>query len=159
MESTGKAAVAEFVTTFALIFIGAGAVIAVSLGLNLTGVALAQGLVLAIMVSITAHISGGLVNPAVTIGLWVAGKIPSARRPDRRALPRRRGGALLLRYLIPALYDAGNGGTPALAQGIAAGKGIVIEATTTFFLVFAVFGTAVDPRGPGRRRRDSRSAW
>ena len=43
MESTGKAAVAEFVTTFALIFIGAGAVIAVSLGLNLTGVALAQG--------------------------------------------------------------------------------------------------------------------
>jgi len=33
-------------------------------------------------------------------------------------------------------------------EGIAAGKGIVIEATTTFFLVFAVFGTAVDPRGP-----------
>ena len=42
MESTGKAAVAEFVTTFALIFIGAGAVVAQSLGLDLTGVALAQ---------------------------------------------------------------------------------------------------------------------
>ena len=79
MESTGKAAVAEFVATFALIFIGAGAVIAVSLGLDLTGVALAHGLVLAIMVSITAHISGGQVNPGVTIGLWVAGKIPSRR--------------------------------------------------------------------------------
>jgi glycerol uptake facilitator-like aquaporin len=73
--------VAEFVATFALIFIGAGAVIAVSLGLNLTGVALALGLVLAIMVSITWHISGGLVNPAVTIGLWVAGKIPAGRDP------------------------------------------------------------------------------
>ena len=58
MESTGKAAVAEFVATFALIFIGAGAVVAVSLGLDLTGVALAHGLVLAIMISITAHISG-----------------------------------------------------------------------------------------------------
>jgi len=44
VESTGKAAVAEFVATFALIFIGAGAVIAVSLGLDLTGVALAHGL-------------------------------------------------------------------------------------------------------------------
>jgi glycerol uptake facilitator-like aquaporin len=42
------------VATFALIFIGAGAVIAVSLGLDLTGVALAHGLVLAIMISITA---------------------------------------------------------------------------------------------------------
>ena len=41
MESTGKAAVAEFVATFALIFIGAGAVIAVGLGLDLTGVVLA----------------------------------------------------------------------------------------------------------------------
>ena len=54
--------------------------IATSPGSDLTGVALAHGLVLAIMVSITAHISGGLVNPAVTIGLWVSGKIPSPAR-------------------------------------------------------------------------------
>ncbi len=46
MESTGKAAVAEFVATFALIFIGAGAVILNANGqLDLTGVALAHGLV------------------------------------------------------------------------------------------------------------------
>jgi aquaporin TIP len=151
VESTGKAAVAEFVATFALIFIGAGAVIAVSLGLDLTGVALAHGLVLAIMVSITAHISGGQVNPGVTIGLWVAGTIPSRRAVILMAaqLLGAVAGAFLLKYLVPrALFDAGGGGTPALAEGIAAGKGIVIEATTTFLLVFAVFGTAVDPRGP-----------
>ena len=65
MEDTGKAAVAEFVTTFALIFVGAGAVILNANGqLDLTGVALAQGLVLAIKVSITAHITGGMVKPA-----------------------------------------------------------------------------------------------
>jgi glycerol uptake facilitator-like aquaporin len=46
------------------------------------------------------------------------------------------------------LYDAAGGGAPALHEGVAAGNGILIEAVTTFFLVFAVFGTAVDPRGP-----------
>ena len=151
MESTGKAAIAEFIATFALIFIGAGAVIAVGLGLDLTGVALAHGLVLAIMVSITAHISGGQINPGVTIGLWVSGKIPSTRAVILivAQLLGAVAGAFLLKYLVPqALFDSGGGGTPALAEGIAAGKGIVIEAVTTFFLVFAVFGTAVDPRGP-----------
>ncbi|HEX5937338.1 MAG TPA: aquaporin [Actinomycetota bacterium] len=151
MTSTGKVAVAEFVATFALVFIGAGAVVAVGLGLDLTGVALAHGLVLAIMVSIIFHVSGGHVNPAVTIGLWVAGKTPTptvlvyvvAQLLGAIA------GAFLLKYLIPGeLFDAAIGGTPQLAEGIAAGKGIVIEAATTFLLVFAVFGTAVDPLGP-----------
>lgn len=151
MESTGKAAVAEFVATFALIFIGAGAVIAIGLGLDLTGVALAHGLVLAIMVSVTAHISGGHVNPAVTIGLWVAGKVPSGRAVVYigAQLLGAVTAALLLKYVVPTeLFDAAEGGAPALAEGLAAGKGILIEAVMTFFLVFAVFGTAVDPRGP-----------
>jgi len=151
MESNGKAAVAEFVSTFALIFIGAGAVIATNLGLDLTGVALAHGLVLAIMVSITAHISGGLVNPAVTIGLWVACKIASPRAAILMGaqLLGAVAGAFLLKYLVPSeLFDAGGGGAPALAERFAVGKGIVLEAVMTFFLMFAVFGTAVDDRGP-----------
>jgi aquaporin Z len=151
VDSNGKAAVAEFVSTFTLIFVGAGAVIATNLGLDLTGVALAHGLVLAIMVSITAHISGGFVNPAVTIGLWVAGKIDSPRAVILvgAQLLGAVAGAFLLRYLVPAeLFDAGAGGVPALADGFAVGKGIVLEALMTFFLVFAVFGTAVDDRGP-----------
>ena len=151
MESIGKAAVAEFVATFALVFVGAGAVVAVGLGLDLTGVALAHGLVLAIFVSITAHISGGLINPAVSIGLWVAGKLPTSRTAILivAQVLGAVAGALLLRYLVPTdLFDAASGGTPLLADDIAVGKGIVIEAATTFLLVFAVFGTAVDPRGP-----------
>ena len=57
MESLGKAAVAELVGTFALVFVGAGAVITASTGnLDLVGVALAHGLVLAVMVSVTGHI-------------------------------------------------------------------------------------------------------
>jgi aquaporin Z len=153
MDNVGKAAVAEFVATFALIFIGAGAVIqAVGSGqLDLVGVALAHGLVLAIMVSITGHISGGLVNPAVTIALWVAGKIPTYRAGILivAQLLGAVAGALLVRFVVGGdLFDAGGAGAPALGPDVSVGTGIVLEAILTFFLVFAVFGTAIDPRGP-----------
>jgi aquaporin TIP len=152
VENTGKAAVAEFVATFALVFVGAGAVILNANGqLDLTGVALAHGLVLAIMVSITWHISGGFVNPAVAISLWVTGTISTSRAGVLIAaeLAGAVAGAFLLRFVVPTeLFDVGIGGIPSLADDIAVGRGIVIEAVTTFFLVFAVFGTAVDDRGP-----------
>jgi aquaporin Z len=152
MESVGKAAVAEFVATFALIFVGAGASVLASSGsLDLLGVALAHGLVLAIMVSVVGHISGGHVNPAVTIGLWTAGKVPTARAAVY-VVAQLLGaviGALLLRYVVGGeAFEVAGGGAPALGPGISVGKGIVIEAILTFFLVFAVFGTAVDVRGP-----------
>jgi MIP family channel proteins len=153
MESLGRAAVAEFVATFALIFVGAGAVIvAVGTGqLDLVGVALAHGLVLAIMVSITGHISGGLVNPAVAIALWVAGKL-STQRAAVLIVAQLLGavvGGLLLRYVVGGdLFEAGGAGVPALGPEVPVGRGIVLEAILTFLLVFAVFGTAVDDRGP-----------
>lgn len=152
MESLGKAAVAEFVATFALIFVGAGAVIVASSGqLDLVGVALAHGLVLAIMVSVIGHISGGQVNPAVTIALWTAGKIGTQRGAVLivAQLVGAVMGALLLRYVVGGeAFENGGAGAPALAPTLAVGKGIVLEAILTFFLVFVVFGTAVDDRGP-----------
>jgi len=152
LENTSRAAVAEFVATFALIFVGAGAVVLNANGqLDLTGVALAHGLVLAIMVSVTAHISGGLVNPAVAIALWITGKLPTARTGVLivAQLAGAIAGAFLLKFVLPAeLFDAGGGGAPALSDTITVGKGILIEAVTTFLLVFAVFGTVVDDRGP-----------
>jgi MIP family channel proteins len=152
MESLGKAAVAELVGTFALVFVGAGAVITASTGnLDLVGVALAHGLVLAVMVSVTGHISGGLINPAVTIALWAAGKIGTQRGAVLIAaqLVGAIVGSLLLRYVVGgASFDAGAAGAPVLGPGVAVGKGVVIEAILTFFLVFAVFGTAVDDKGP-----------
>ena len=73
-----KALVAEFVGTFALIFVGVGAIAADHIsggGLGLTGIALAHGLTIAVMVSATAAVSGGHLNPAVTFGALVTGKI------------------------------------------------------------------------------------
>lgn len=152
MESTWKAAVAEFVATFALVFVGAGAVItALASDSGLVGVALAHGVVLAVMVSVTGHISGGLVNPAVTIGLWVVGKLSTYRAGVFIAaqLAGAIVGAFVLRLAVPGeLFGSAAGGATLLNEAVDVGHGILIEAVLTFFLVFAVFGTAIDDRGP-----------
>jgi MIP family channel proteins len=155
VENTGKAAVAEFIATFALVFVGAGSVIQYANGkLDLTGVALAHGLVLAIMVSLTMHTSGGLVNPAVAIALWVTGKLDTIRTGVyivAEVLGAVAGG-FLLKALVPGTaFRAAQGGTPTVLLGIAPGKAVLFEAVASFFLIFAVFATAVDSRGPAAR--------
>jgi len=152
LESTGRASVAEFVGTFALIFFGGGSVIlAKGGGLDLVGVALAHGLVIAIMVSQMGHLSGGLFNPAIQVGLWVTGKMPTGRSVAYIAA--QLAGAvvagLLLKFLVPEqAFAVGGAGATGLASDITSSKGILLEAVGTFFLVWAVFATAVDDRGP-----------
>ncbi|MEA2521299.1 MAG: aquaporin [Actinomycetota bacterium] len=153
MEDTGKGAVAEFIGTFALIFIGAGSIVAATQGggNGLVAIALAHGLVLFIMISILGHISGGLFNPAIAVALWVTGKLTSTKTVVFIVAQVLGGvaGAYLLKFLVPAeMFTAAGGGTPAVMDGLAIGKAVLIEAVATFFLVLAVFGTAVDDRGP-----------
>lgn len=152
MDNVGKAAVAEFVGTFALIFFGAGAIVMTG-GSDLVAIALAHGLTIAVMVSLMAHISGGVFNPAIQVALWVTGKMPTARSAVYIVAQVAGGGAAayVLKYIAPtALFDAPtvHGGLPAVAAALAVGKAVVIEALLTFFLVWAVFATAVDERGP-----------
>jgi MIP family channel proteins len=155
VDNVGKAAVAEFIGTFALIFFGAGAIIMTG-GQDLVAIALAHGLAIAIMVSLMAHISGGVFNPAIQVALWVTGKMPTARSAVYvvAQLAGAVAAAYVLKYIAPAaLFDVEtvHGGIPAVAPGLAVGKAVVIEALLTFFLVWAVFGTVVDERGPFAR--------
>ena len=156
MENAWQRALAEFVATFALIFIGAGAVIVATPSIGnsgLVGIALAHGLVLAIMVSVIGHISGGHVNPVVTVGAWVTGQIKTGLA-GLYILAQLAGGAfgaLMLRAVVPeSLWAQTALGSPAVAHtgGITNAKAVIIEAILTFFLVFVVYGTAIDDRGP-----------
>lgn len=147
---------AEFIGTFTLIFIGAGSVCLNEMipnSLGIVGIAFAHGLAIAVMISAIGHISGGKLNPAVTLGLLIGGKV------DRKAtiyeiIAQLSGavlGALCLKLIFPvAVTQATHLGTPELGQGISVGIGIFTEAILSFFLVFTVYGTAVDPRGTFR---------
>jgi len=70
--SNPKVFVAEFIGTFALVFVGAAAGIT---GAGLLGVALAHGLTLAVFAYVYGYISGTHINPAVTLGLAANGNI------------------------------------------------------------------------------------
>jgi MIP family channel proteins len=150
----GRAALAEAIGTFALVFIGAGSIIADQLSggrVGLVGVALAHGLAIATLVSATGHISGGHLNPAVTAGFVITRRIPVGVGIGYMVgqLVGASVGALLLVAAFPeAARQAVHLGTPVLGRGVTAGVGIVVEGVLTFLLVLVVFGVAVDARGP-----------
>lgn len=145
----------EGIGTFLLVFIGAGSIISSSYfspgASQIIVVALAHGLALAIAVTLAMAISGGHINPAVTIGMFVAKRIKAA---DAVAyiLAQVVGayiGAALLFLIMPSSLGAAVGwGAPALSSSVTVFQGILIEMAITFILVMSVFGTAVDPRAP-----------
>jgi MIP family channel proteins len=151
-EDALRRAVAEFIGTFTLIFIGAGSIIAANQihDTSLIGIAIAHGLAIGIMVSAFGHISGGHFNPAVTIGFLVTRriKIVDGLMYWLVQLAGAALAALLLREFLPAAsVNAVKLGVPAAGNGANAGAAFGIEAVLTFFLVLVVFATAVDPRG------------
>ena len=149
-----KKFIAEFVGTFALIFVGVGAITSDFLNggqTGLVGIALAHGLTIAVMVSATAAISGGHLNPAITIGFLCTKKIDIAGAINyifAQCLGAITAAVLLTLCIPAAALTAVNMGTPALAPGISISMGLLIEIILTFFLMFVIFGTAVDKRAP-----------
>ena len=154
MTSLPRRAVAEALGTFGLIFFGCGAVVVSSLpgaSYGLLGVALVHAVVLSVMITATMAISGGHLNPAVTIGLLSVKRI-DAKTAGVYVLAQLIGaalGALTLRLVFPSgVVRVGTLGTPVLANAMTMMDGILLEAVLTFFLVSAVFGTAVSSDAP-----------
>jgi MIP family channel proteins len=148
---------AEFIGTLLFVFLGAGSVVAfVANGpttgsIGPLGVALAHGVGMAIIVSMTMSISGGHINPAVTLGLWLGNRF-AGRLVWQYVLAQILGavaGAALVKAVLPRMaVGVALVGTPRLASEVGFMQGIWIEALLTFFLVSAVFGTAVSSEAP-----------
>src|SRR5213592_1390593 len=139
---------AEFIGTFALIFVGIGAI--KTAGHDVLAIALAHGLTIAAFVSATLHISGGQLNPAVTFGLVCGGHMTVANA-IRYWIAQCLGG-IRAGFICLGLFgrDVVVSGTAQLAINLTPGQGILVAGILTFFLVVLVHGTAVHERGPRR---------
>jgi aquaporin Z len=170
MDRLLRPCIAELIGVFILTFIGGGAIctdafLTASLkpGIGLLGIAVANGVALAIAVSATMNVSGGHINPAVTTAMLFLGKI-DGKRAFCYIFSQLMGG-IIAGFFLTVIFgftkvvtsDVGLG-TPHAAplaglfnrevdvQLIALAT--LIEMVLTFILVFAVFGTVVDPRAP-----------
>ena len=153
MRDSWRHFTAEFIGTFALVFVGGGAIITspmLSVQAAVVNIAFAHGLILALMVTATMRVSGHL-NPAVTAGFLVTRRIEPMMAVVYWIAQFM--GAIVAAYALKALYPATIVAATRLGgQSISADINLIqavgLEAIATFFLVFVVFGTAVDPRAP-----------
>ena len=152
------AALAELVGTFILVFGGTAVATAAILSLPTAGqpynslaVALAFGLALAAVAASIGHVSGGHVNPAVTLGMAATGKFPWRYAPVYV-------GAQLVGAMLAAVATWITFGGPARgeaklaatypARGVGDLQAFVVEVFITFILVFVVMAVATDDRAP-----------
>lgn len=146
-----KAALAEFISTLIFVFAGSGSGIAFNKLTNdgattpsgLVAAAIAHGFALFVAVSVSANISGGHVNPAVTFGAFVGGNITLLRGILYWI-------AQLLGSTIAALllkFATGGLAVPTFGlTGIGVWNAVVLEIVLTFGLVYTVYATAIDPK-------------
>jgi MIP family channel proteins len=160
-EITWRPAIAELVGTFLFVFVGAGTVV-VTGGLagegggvtvaRLLTIAAAHGLTVALLTAALGHLSGGHINPSVTVAAMVTRRISMMQGMQFITFQLVGGilAALLLAAVLPgfALGD-GAGGSHALGAGVVAWQGFIIEVVLTAIVVLVIFGTAMDAKGPG----------
>ena len=150
-----RATLAELLATLLFVFVGAGTVVVTGemLGEELTAarllaIALAHGLAIALLVTAIANLSGGHINPAVTLGTMLTRNI-SVVRGLMYIVAQLAGATVGAALLLVVLPESGNLGAHALGNGVSVGAGVVVEIILTFLLVFVVFATAIDPKGIG----------
>jgi glycerol uptake facilitator-like aquaporin len=162
-----RAYVAEFAGTFAWVFLSAAAILVDALGpaldaprIGLVGIALVIGLSYAGLLAATVPLTGGFLNPAVTLALWVFHRLDTGRAIALAAVQFAGAaiGGLAVRGLLNLRADAviaARLGTPHLnlnAFGVSnigpavLVQGMGIEAVLTFAMVFVILAVYFDPR-------------
>ncbi|MEK7749817.1 MAG: aquaporin [Planctomycetota bacterium] len=150
-----KKYMAEFVGTFALVFIAAGSVCADfylrqagGQGLGLLGISIAFGIVVIAVIYATSYVSGSHVNPAVTVSFWITKRM-EPNTAIMYILSQIAGASLAglaLKTLFPDAAKTVYLGTCVLAPGVSIARGVLMEFIISFLLVFTIYGTLVDKR-------------
>ncbi|KAL7248103.1 hypothetical protein ACSBR2_002917 [Camellia fascicularis] len=160
-----RAIIAEFIATLLFLYITVLTVIGYKTqtdptkttdqcgGVGILGIAWSFGGMIFVLVYCTAGISGGHINPAVTLGLFLARKV-SLVRAIMYMVAQCLGaicGCGLVKSFQKAYYVNYGGGANELSAGYSTGTGLAAEIIGTFVLVYTVF-SATDPK---RNARDS----
>ena len=147
-----RAYLAEFLGTFILVLVSSWVVLARFLypDINNLEIALAIGFSYAALIFATIHLSGGFLNPALTLALWLSQKLSGTKTVFfiifQILASFAAGGVLLLIFGANAL-QFGLGG-PALGVNVSLQTAVLTEALMTAGLVFVTFATMVDRGGP-----------
>lgn len=144
--------IAEFLGTFVFVLIASGIVLSDAFfgDVGKIGIGLATGLVYASLIYVTAHLSGGYLNPAITLALWFTRKLSGVKTIfyvlAQIAASFAAAYVLLLFFGSPA-RELGLGG-PILGVNTSSQIAIVVEAALTAVLVLCVYATMIDRSGP-----------
>ena len=145
----GKKFLAELIGTFALIFFGAGAILThnATQMVGMTGIAVAHGLAILVMIYAFGAVSGGHFNPAVTFGFLVTRRI-GVGGAIVYWIAQLVGASLAAWVLLRAWHGPTEAhlGAPAVAAGVSPMLAMCLEGLMAFMLVIVIFGSAVDPR-------------
>jgi aquaporin Z len=146
-----KVFLAEFIGTFALVFVGLSAGIVNS---DLIGIAIAYGLTLAVFVYAYGNISGAHLNPAVTFGLALNGTVKWMQAIFYWLA--QFAGAILAVFFLKTLVESLGADISGIVMAGALTEpqpilAMVVEAILTFFLVNTILHALVDEKGAAFR--------
>lgn len=155
MDQGPKSYFAEFLGTFALCFLGQGAIVVQHLlhpgAIDWLAVAAAHGVILAVMTSALGAVSGGHFNPAVTFGFVTTG-----RQSWTSAITywvSQLFGAVVANAMLRTAVPGADGvavryGAPVFATSTGSWQAFLLEFVLTFLLVTVFWGTMVEERAP-----------
>ncbi len=150
-----RAIMAELIGTMFFVIVGCGAVVAVGGAQDsggLVAIALAHGIGILTAAAWTGNISGGHINPVVTLAMMVTKHIavPKGIAYIIAQLVGASLGALLLKWMVPNVLESQTSlGSHHITAGVAKGEALLYEIVLTAFLVLVIYGTAVSKKGWG----------
>ena len=144
-----RRALSEGLATFALVFAGCGAVIADAThhSLGAVGIGLVFGLVIMVMVYATGHLSGGHINPAVTVAFTLTRHFPL--RDAVTYLTAQATGAVVGALALLVVWSDKPAHLGATVPTVAAGSAFLYELVLTAVLMFVIMAVATDTRAVG----------
>lgn len=144
-----KKFIAELVGTFTLVFVGTGAIITNDISggtVTHVGISLTFGLIVLAMIYTVGEVSGAHLNPAVTLGFWMAGRFRSGLVAPY--IVSQFTGALLASFFLLSVFPQ-HSTLGATSPAGSAMQAFLLELVLTWILMFVILGVSTEAKEKG----------